>query len=210
MNTDKIPKSLFVEADTTFDGFIKSLDVLLKKIEVDKELPEDCLFVRENSTSKEKTPTSWSVCILEPYYPAPYGDDKYDNQIEVVVTFSKKDLSKEGLCCVLTLKQYVLDKIGVAGSPKMLSGSGKDSKTVRYLINDPDLLVFMERLTVYVVEHYHSSEPPFGCCSRYVQCSDAKKCIHPNKLYSTACVYRHNLEHGRIFYGKNKNFDLKQ
>ena len=49
----------------------------------------------------------------------------------------------------------------------------------------------------------------FGCCSRFVECSDARKCVHENKLFSMACHYRHNLDNGRIFYGKNKNVDEK-
>ena len=44
----------------------------------------------------------------------------------------------------------------------------------------------------------------FGCCGRYEQCSDAKRCIHPDALYSLTCSYRKNLEAGRIFYGKNR------
>lgn len=45
----------------------------------------------------------------------------------------------------------------------------------------------------------------FGCCSRYEQCSDEKKCIHPDFIFSRACAYRKNLEAGNIFYGKNRN-----
>ena len=45
----------------------------------------------------------------------------------------------------------------------------------------------------------------FGCCHKYVYCSDKKKCLHDDFLYSTACMYRKNLEQGKIFYGKNKN-----
>lgn len=45
----------------------------------------------------------------------------------------------------------------------------------------------------------------FGCCSRYIECSDAKKCIHPNQLTAMACIYKKSLESGRIFYGKNRN-----
>lgn len=49
--------------------------------------------------------------------------------------------------------------------------------------------------------------PTFGCCSYYKKCSDLKKCIHDDQLYSTACMYRKNLESGRIFYGENKKSD---
>ena len=45
----------------------------------------------------------------------------------------------------------------------------------------------------------------FACCSRYIQCSDAKKCLHPQQIYAKQCWYRDNLENDKIFYGKNKN-----
>lgn len=45
----------------------------------------------------------------------------------------------------------------------------------------------------------------FGCCYKYKECSDAKKCLHEDLLYSTGCLYRKNLENGKIFYGENKN-----
>jgi hypothetical protein len=45
----------------------------------------------------------------------------------------------------------------------------------------------------------------FGCCSKYMQCSDARKCIHEDFLLSLGCQYRINLLENRIFYGKNRN-----
>ena len=56
----------------------------------------------------------------------------------------------------------------------------------------------------YALDNYTSKASSFGCCSMFIECSDAKRCIHENKLYSKACAYRKNLEAGRIFYGKNK------
>lgn len=45
----------------------------------------------------------------------------------------------------------------------------------------------------------------FDCCSRYIACSDAKHCIHPDRRFSADCGYRKILNSGRIFYGKNRN-----
>ncbi len=207
MDRDNKFQNLFADDDNimTIDKFVNSLTVMLKKYEVEKELPENCLYVRENFSPKEKKLTSWSVCIHEPYYPAPYGDDKYDKQIEVIVTFRKKDLVKDGLCCTFSVKKSVLEKIHIVGSPKILSGSSSESIMLRYSVNDPGLLLFMDHLFEYRIDNYHSFEAIFGCCFRYVECSDAMKCLHPNKLYSKACAYRRNLESGRVFYGKNKN-----
>lgn len=44
---------------------------------------------------------------------------------------------------------------------------------------------------------------PFGCCSSYRACSDARRCVISDRDYSALCMYRKNLEAGRIFYGKN-------
>ena len=45
----------------------------------------------------------------------------------------------------------------------------------------------------------------FGCCNDFERCSDAKECIHKSDRFYNGCMYRTNLEAGRIFYGKNKN-----
>ena len=45
----------------------------------------------------------------------------------------------------------------------------------------------------------------FGCCSRYHDCSDQKKCVHPNPFYSFGCTYRQRIESGHIYFGVNRN-----
>lgn len=199
--------NLFTNLDniTTFDDILKSLNDSLNRIEIKKELPKGCLYIQDN-VSKDGKLTSRSICIHEPYYPSPYGDEIHDNWIDTVITFSFKKMSKEGNCCIFTVNQSILNKIGIIGSPKIFAPSkNSDMLTLRYQINDPNLLIFMNKRILYAIEHYCSPDDSFSCCHRYLQCSDAKKCLHPNKLYSTACIYRHNLEKGRIFYGKNKN-----
>ena len=47
----------------------------------------------------------------------------------------------------------------------------------------------------------------FDCCSRYMECSDAKVCTNPNIEFSLKCSYRKILKSGRIFYGKNRNVE---
>lgn len=47
----------------------------------------------------------------------------------------------------------------------------------------------------------------FDCCSRYLECSDAKRCVHPDTEFAVKCGYRKILRRGRIFYGKNRNID---
>lgn len=47
----------------------------------------------------------------------------------------------------------------------------------------------------------------YDCCSRYQQCSDAMRCVHPDGLFALQCGYRKILKSGRIFYGVNRNVD---
>ena len=49
----------------------------------------------------------------------------------------------------------------------------------------------------------------FGCCYRYRECSDAKKCLYPDTIDYENCAYKQNLENGNIFYCKNAgDFDI--
>ena len=68
-------------------------------------------------------------------------------------------------------------------------------------------LAYIEKLVAYELRTYDSKATRFACCSHFNECSDAKKCVHENKLYACACYYKANLDAGRIFYGKNRNID---
>jgi len=65
----------------------------------------------------------------------------------------------------------------------------------------------INNLTDLILETYDETigYEEFGCCSKFMECSDAKKCINPDVSISKGCLYRKNLEEGRIFYGKNAN-----
>lgn len=45
----------------------------------------------------------------------------------------------------------------------------------------------------------------WDCCSRYRQCSDARRCVHPDQAFALKCRYRKILASGRIYYGENRN-----
>lgn len=63
--------------------------------------------------------------------------------------------------------------------------------------------LFSDILTA-ILEHIQKE---FDCCSRYMECSDAKKCIHPDRDFSLTCGYKKIMRSGKIFYGKNRNID---
>lgn len=45
----------------------------------------------------------------------------------------------------------------------------------------------------------------WDCCSRYMECSDAKRCVHPDPTFALSCGYRKILASGKIYYGTNRN-----
>ena len=69
-----------------------------------------------------------------------------------------------------------------------------------------DVIAFAESLVKLYMNILMSIEKKaFGCCHRYIKCSDAMQCLHPNKIEAEACQYKKNLDKGNVFYGKNKN-----
>ena len=94
----------------------------------------------------------------------------------------------------LYLRKQLLVKVSLDDNPQLICGGSKTDLTDESLA---------EALRLQIKGLKISS--PFGCCSKFVQCSDSQKCIHSDLVYALACQYRKNLEQGRIFYGKNKN-----
>ena len=64
---------------------------------------------------------------------------------------------------------------------------------------DEEAVQFIKSIAIYYVNNFEPSDK-FGCCSKYKECSNAKKCLHENLFYSKACWYRKNLESGKIFF----------
>lgn len=78
----------------------------------------------------------------------------------------------------------------------------------RVLIDDLHPLISYTDLLIKIAGETVNRYPKeFDCCSRYMECSDAKTCIHPDKAVALVCGYRKILHSGRIFYGKNRNID---
>ncbi len=182
------------------DPFENKVLSILKQIIVEKELPETGLRLRKNNG---KNGISYSVLISEPPYPI--GSERLGGEQSVAKLSIIKDTYE------IDVLQNVLDEIPCPNSAtvKQLKKNGNSPQhvIVTFLYNSPELYNFINSVILYRLNHYRTAESTFSCCSEFIQCSDAKKCVHENKLYSTACTYRHNLENGRIFYGKNRNID---
>lgn len=72
----------------------------------------------------------------------------------------------------------------------------------RISFHESTAVSILESATLLAIERVPKE---FDCCSRYIQCSDAKVCIHPDPKLSMLCGYRRILKSGRIFYGENRN-----
>lgn len=106
--------------------------------------------------------------------------------------------------------------------------SNKQKKAESLILKGQDLHIISENVFCDMIndlsssntnENYHTNNQKnraikgsskknihtFGCCSRYLKCSDAKECVHEDKQYAKGCAYYSNLKNGKIFYGKNRN-----
>ena len=70
-------------------------------------------------------------------------------------------------------------------------------------ITDESELHHLDKVIIEIFEA--STSKDIGCCSSYVSCSDARRCVNSNPEIFLHCAYRKNLQKGNIFYGKNKN-----
>lgn len=188
------------EGDKTWQDRISALlDDMIKE----HELPEKSLYLKVNYKKEDASQvTSYNVAIWEPDYP-PRSRVIVSKNDSAMIIYDKKD----GLNIVVGLTQYGDCKKPKHAEVKELK-SDLDVGCIRLIFdkNSLELVDFVKEHVLYTLARYVSKASRFGCCSRFMDCSDAKKCVHENKLYSKACMYRSHLDSGRIFYGKNKNY----
>lgn len=88
--------------------------------------------------------------------------------------------------------------------------STKQKKAEGLILKGQDLQIISENVFYDMLEdsdkdQFKDQSVEFGCCSKYLECSDARKCVHENSDYAEGCAYNKNLKNGKIFYGKNRN-----
>ncbi len=95
--------------------------------------------------------------------------------------------------------------IDTSGKPKLRIPQ-KDGKVLTLTSDSPDFSDQIKKLKEtkqYIFRNLITDT--FACCNDFERCSDALKCIHPENRFYNGCMYRKNLEAGKVFYGKNKN-----
>ena len=96
---------------------------------------------------------------------------------------------------------YLFDEAGIAFS-RMNSNNSIRLNEIEFTIasSNAQFPLIIEHI---VLQSFNYDS--FGCCGRYLGCSNAKKCIHDDIFYATAaCQYKKHLDKGEIFYGENK------
>lgn len=202
----QIPENTDTDATPWTDRVRQMLIDLIAEL----ELPEGSLYLSDNYGTSANTKdriVSYSVCIWEPDYP-PLPNMK-PGQNKIVLSIKPKN---EHLELSIRADQEGDLRKCLPDDAALLKQSATEQKNdtvrVRFAETSPSLPWYIKQHTVYCYQGYISKARSFGCCHRFKECSDAKKCLHPNKLYATACMYRNHLDAGRIFYGKNKNVDM--
>lgn len=77
---------------------------------------------------------------------------------------------------------------------------------VRILLTDESVLEDLAPLLCIALKHtIENHSKTFDFCSRFLACSDSRKCVHPDKVHAMECGYRKILLSGKVFYGENAN-----
>ena len=185
-------------------SFEARVNKLLSEIIQEKKLPEKSIFLFANISSKGKnkgSEISKSICISEPEYPAVLNKKQIQNKSYVIMNIQNRSSVK------LLIRNKQFEEINVPSNATVKEL--KSDLIFKYVVFEEgmeSLYDYIRSNVIYCVDNYEASNS-FGCCSRFMECSDVKRCLHENKLYSKGCSYRRNLDDGKIFYGVNRNID---
>lgn len=197
------PKIELSKINNITNDFDQLVSNILQEMIFLEELPSNSLYISSNLT-KQGEVKSQSICVNEPDYPP---NSHNVNRIGKNDTFLKYEYNttltlhiRDNCLKSLTIPDFAIQK--------KTKADGLFTRIIFNSIEDNiDMLGNLVKTIVKIGLDYYESGSSFGCCSQFMKCSDAKKCVHENKLYSKGCQYRKNLDAGRIFYGKNRNID---
>lgn len=179
---------------------------VIENIAKGEELPEGSLQLIENLSRDKQKVSSYSVAVLKPDYPRGVNPNgKAKNTLINIKSVSKKTNPVDTL--VVSIPDSVLPMVRNHFPDLTLVKKDSDPITRANIAADSNNLneIFSFVIKSVLDKYFTEGSDAFGCCSRYEECSDAKKCLHDNKLYARNCIYGAYLAKGRIFYGKNRN-----
>lgn len=171
------------------NGIKDYINIFKKELVKSHDISENFILIK---TNKDDSETIW---LIEPVT---------EKQAKFIFTYSVKGSQKSKYFC-FEVPNALINEINIPQIAEVKTiNSNKIHSFVNFKMWSNDVINFMRNSITYYVEHFEPSDK-FGCCGKYVECSNAKRCLHDNLFYARACYYRKNLEAGRIFYGDNKN-----
>ena len=192
-------EDLVMVNDSELDGWKEKVKNALNIFVLEKGLPEKSVFLAPNISRLTNTVTSYSICIYEPDL---VEENRTLERNSIVARIIEGKLKSEP--DVLTIEPKVKSEFEFLQIPDDAIKYEPEKATPYIRMNQysGNLISFLLSCVELALDNYIPLAASFACCSQYEACSDAKRCIHVNQLYSRACQYRKNLENGKIFYGK--------
>lgn len=175
----------------------KAINNIFQEIIIEMELPANSLYIHSNKGKGKET--SKSLCISKPEYPKIPHSNNTQTKSAIILNISINNNIE------LIIKNIQFKKITVPSDAIIrVVNFDKEFTHVVFYKENQNLYDYIKANIIYCINNYEFSDA-FGCCSKYNECSDAKRCLHENKLYAKGCYYRKNLESGKIFYGLKKS-----
>lgn len=193
--------SIFDSANQSWQDFVNEA---ISQIEIEDDIPNNSVLIDANYSRDGSEITSYSLFIRKPDYPKGVNASGSIKTSLCNIQFAGKTGSKKIVFCLPESALHV-----IMSEWNIEIKRRKSENFVRVIIDpiNPYFGVFCKAVIKELVDRYlrEGSGNGFGCCHLYNECSDAKRCLHENKLYARGCQYYYNLNAGRIFYGKNKS-----
>ena len=187
---------------TWIDRILITIDSIVES----EEIPEKSLQLVSNYGKDKEKITSYSIAVLKPDYPKGTNPNGLAKNVLINIKPSGKGKNP-------------LDALMVSVSDNLLSQINKNFPDIELVKKKSDPITrakidldceYFDSFFYFIIKaslynYFREGSDSFGCCHLYEKCSDARKCLHENKLYARGCTYGSHLAEGRIFYGKNRN-----
>lgn len=170
-------------------------------------------FSLEERTTKSGV--NYPVLLNEIPYPFSEENGK-DRKVSVSIARIEEmgEKSKNHDRVYVGVNPYTFSKVTVPPSALVKEVAKTDKETGELVLSGYDVYLslydgsaadYLNRIVQYRIDNFVPSMPSFGCCDKYMVCSEAKKCVQDNPFYFRACQYRKNLLEGNVFYGVNQS-----
>jgi len=189
---------------------------IISTIIVEKKLYKNAVIFSPNygRDTKKKNVVSYSIFLYEKEYPD-YSLDVNPDKNKIAINFKPKS-NKEPYLMRINYMDKRLSSIALPTEAVLVTQKAankndlnKDPNTLYVDLKEPYFVIdcrtegflqYIKQVIELTIDNYQSKANAFACCSKYVDCSSEKECLHENRLYSKACMYRKNLEAGKVFY----------